>query len=135
MVYYPWSVTARYLDRISPHNLGQEVEATAQSFAAWDANSLVWRFAACRSFDVAAPFSGDLGAALAPVTMPVLLLPIAGDRLYGLSGARQLRDGLARASYIEIPSDLGHHAVDSPPDTEAAAQIERLVRDFLAPGK
>lgn len=135
MLYYPWSVTASYLDRISPHALGQELEAAAQSFAAWDANSLVWRLSACRGFDVTGPFYGDLAAALTPVTMPVLLLPIASDRLYGPSVARRLRDGLARASYAEIPSDLGHRAVDLPPDTAAAAQIERLVRDFIAPPK
>jgi len=132
MIYYPWAVTAEYLERISSHHLAKEVEATATEFADWDANALVLRYAACRAHDVSAPFAGDMNAALARVAAPVLLLPSASDRLIGLAGAQRLRAGLARATYAEIPSDLGHRAIVALPGTPTGDFIDRAIRNFLA---
>jgi homoserine O-acetyltransferase len=131
MIYYPWSVSAAYLDRIPAAQLAEESEAAAKNFAAWDANSLVLRYAACRGYDVAAGFTGDLNAALARVTMPVLLMPSTADRLIGLSGARQMRVALPRVSYSEIPGDLGHRAIAVPTGTPEGDFIERAIRAFL----
>jgi homoserine O-acetyltransferase len=131
MTYYPWAVTAGHLNRISTRDLARESEATARAFAQWDANALVLRFAACRGHDVSAPFAGDISAALARVTMPTLLLASASDRLIGIAGARHLRAGLSRATYIEISSDLGFRATTAPPGTPEAATIERAIRTFL----
>lgn len=131
MTYYPWSVTADHLDEISPAELAHESEATAKAFAAWDANSLMMRLAACRSHDVAASFGGDLDAALARATMPVLLMPSVGDRLIGLAGARHLRAGLPRATYAEIPGELGHRAVSAPAGSTESDFIARAIRGFL----
>jgi homoserine O-acetyltransferase len=132
MLYYPWAVSAPYLERISARRLGEELTATAQSFAAWDANSLVFRYAACREHDVSAPFAGDLSAALAQIGAPVLILASTSDRLLGIDGARRIRDGVLRATYVEIPSDIGHRAASPTSGTEEAAVIDRAVRDFLA---
>jgi homoserine O-acetyltransferase len=131
MTYYPWSVSAAYLDQISSTQLAQESEAAARSFAAWDANSLVLRFAACRGHDVAAPFDGDLDAALAHATMPVLLLPSASDRLIGAAEGQRLRTALSRASYVEIPGDLGHRAIAAAPGSPEARFVEQALRSFL----
>ncbi len=46
MLYYPWVVSAAYLDRLPPKRLAKEVEEGARSFGNWDANSLVLRYAA-----------------------------------------------------------------------------------------
>jgi homoserine O-acetyltransferase len=134
MVFYPWAVSARHLDRLSPHALAQEVEAEAQSFAAWDANALVWRHAACRGFDIAQPFDGNTEAALVRGTMPVLLLASPDDRLIGADGARRLRDAVPGATYVEIASELGHRALAPPPESAEAGLIDRAVRAFLATG-
>jgi len=131
MTYFPWSVSAAYLDRISAAQLSQKSETIAKSFAAWDANSLVLRLAACREYDVAASFPGGLGAALARATMPVLLMPSASDRLIGPVNARRLRDALPHATYAEIPGDLGHRAIAPPSETPEAEFVERSIRDFL----
>lgn len=131
MIYFPWSVSAGYLDAIAPATLAQETEETERSFAAWDANALVLRLAACRGYDVTAPFAGDLDAALARATMPVLLVPSVSDRLTGLAGARRLRAALPRASYVEISSEFGHRAIAAPPGTPEADFIERTIRGFL----
>jgi len=135
MIYFPWAVSADYLNQISPRQLAKESEATAKSFADWDANSLVLRYAACRGHDVAAPFADDMNAALARATMPVLLLPSASDRLIGSAGARRLRAGLPHATYAEIPSELGHRAIVAPPGTREGDFIAHAIRAFLAEPK
>jgi homoserine O-acetyltransferase/O-succinyltransferase len=135
IVYFPWAVSAAYLDRMAPDAIAQESEAVAKSFAQWDANSLVLRFGACRGHDIAAPFDGDLDAALARATMPVLLLASASDRLVGLSGVRRMRIALARASSADIPTELGHSAIASLPGTAEGDFIDRTIRGFLAAPK
>jgi homoserine O-acetyltransferase len=132
MFYYPWVVSAAYIDHLSAKQLAQEQEETARSFAKWDANSLILRYAASRAHDVSVPFGGDMSAALAQITAPTLILPSASDRLLGLDGARRIRDGIGQASYAEIPSDLGHRAVRAAPETPEGEFIGRQIRSFLA---
>ncbi len=132
IVYYPWDVSAAYLERVSGKRLGEEMEATAKSFAAWDANSLVFRYAACREHDVAAPYGGDLGTALKQIRAPVLILSSASDRLLGLNGTRRIRDGVKHATYVEIPSDMGHRGLGEDAEPAEAAIIARDIRNFLS---
>ena len=132
MLYYPWTVSAPYLDRLPAAQLAREIENSARAFANWDANSLVFRYAASRAHDVSGPFGGDLSAALAQVTAPTLVLPSASDRLLGVDGARQIRDGVKQASYAEITSDLGHRAARPAPGTPESEFIDRQIRALLA---
>ena len=131
MLFYPWVVSAAYLDRISSHDLAAGLEDMARAFADWDANALVLRYAAYRAHDVSVPFDGDMITALARVTAPTLVLASASDRLVGIEGARRIADGLKHARYAEIPSDLGHRAVRAPPGTSEADFIDRQIRGFL----
>jgi homoserine O-acetyltransferase len=132
MLYYPWVVSAAYLDRIPAPQLAKELERSARSYGNWDANSLVFRYAASRAHDVAAPFGGDMTTALSQVSAPALILPSASDRLLGLDGARRIRDGVKHASYAEIPSDLGHTAGHAAPETPEGQFIDQQIRAFLA---
>jgi len=132
MVYYPWVVSAPYLDRLPAKQLAKEIEESARAFGNWDANSLILRYGASRAHDVSAPFRSDMSAALAQITAPTLLLPSASDRLLGLDGARRIRDGVKQASYAEIPSDLGHRAARRAPGTPEGEFIDRQIRAFLA---
>jgi len=132
MLYYPWVVSAGYLDRIPTAQVAKELEESARSYAGWDANSLVFRYAASRAHDVASPFGGDMAAALSQIAAPTLILPSATDRLLGLDGARRIRDGVKHASYAEIPSDLGHRAGEAAPDTSEGRFTDQQIRAFLA---
>jgi homoserine O-acetyltransferase len=131
-IYFPWSVSAAYLDRLKPDRLAEESGGAANAFAQWDANALVLRYAACRGHDVAAPFAGDLAAALGRAVVPVLLLPSASDRLIGLDGAQLLRAMLPHATYAEIPTELGYNAIARPSGTPEGDFIDRAIRSFLA---
>ena len=132
MLLYPWLVSAAYLDRTSGNDIAKELDDTAGAFGAWDANSLVLRFAAYRAHDVAAPYEDDMRAALAKITAPTLLLTSGSDRLVGVDGARRIRDGIRNPVYAEIPSDLGHRAVRALPGTPEGDFIDRQVGGFLA---
>jgi homoserine O-acetyltransferase len=132
MVHYPWVVSSAYLDRLPPSRLARELEESARTYGSWDANSLVLRYAANRAHDVAAPFAGDLTKALSQVTAPALILPSASDRLLGLDGARRIRDGVRHATYVEIPTDLGHRAGRAAPGTPEGDFIDLQIRTFLA---
>jgi homoserine O-acetyltransferase/O-succinyltransferase len=131
LVYFPWALSTAYLDGLAPEAVAQEAEATARSFAQWDANGLVLRLAACRGHDVGTPFDSNLDLALARITMPVLLLPSASDRLIGPADAQRLRTSLAHATFAEISSDLGHNAIAGPPGTAEGEFIDRAIRGFL----
>ena len=132
MLFYPWAVSTEYLERISPRQRAQDLDASARAFSDWDANALVLRFAAYRAHDVAVPYDGDMKAALARVVVPTLLLPSASDRLVGAEGAQRIRDGIPYPTYAEIPGDLGHRAVRAPPGTPAGDFIAQRIRSFLA---
>jgi len=132
MAHYPWSVSAPYLDRLPAKRLAKELEENARSFANWDANSLVLRYAASRAHDIPVPFGGDMTMALSQITAPTLVLPSVSDRLFGLDAARRIRDGVKQAAYVEIPSDLGHRAARAGPGTPERDFIERQIRAFLA---
>src|SRR5260370_8045547 len=55
MLYYPWVVSAPYLDRLPAKRLAKELEESARSFANLDANSLVLRSAAPRTHHASLP--------------------------------------------------------------------------------
>jgi homoserine O-acetyltransferase len=131
-VYYPWVVSAPYLDRLPAKRLAKELEENARFFGNWDANALVLRYAASRAHDISAPFGGNMPMALSQITAPTLVLPSDSDRLFGLDGARRIRDGIKQATYAEIPTDLGHRAARPAPGTPEGDFIDRQVRAFLA---
>ena len=130
-IYYPWSVTRPYLERIVEDALAEESEASAKAFASWDANALVLRYAACREYDAIGGRGTEPPAALAPAAMPVLLIASAGDRLIDPHDARRLAAALPQARYVEIPGDLGHRAIAAPPGTPAGEAIGGAIAEFL----
>ena len=131
MIYYPWSVSAAHLNQVGSTAIARESEEEAKRFAAWDANALILRYAACRGHDVAAPFDGNMTVALAYAAMPVLLIDSAGDRLIDPTNIQRLRATLPHASSAEIPGDLGHRAIDAPPGTPEGDFIDRTIHGFL----
>ena len=132
MLFYPWLVSAGYLDRIAPTELAKQVEDNARAFAEWDANALVLRYAAYRGHDVSAPYDENMTAALKQVVAPTLVIASASDRLVGIEGARRIADAVKHSHYAEIPTDLGHRAMRAPPGSAEFNFIDRQIRQFLA---
>ncbi|MBV9827883.1 MAG: alpha/beta fold hydrolase [Alphaproteobacteria bacterium] len=132
MLFYPWVVSGAYIDRIGSEAAAREIETSAATYAAWDANALMLRMAAYHAHDVSAPFEGDMTAALARVKAPTLILTCSSDRLVGLGGATRIIAGVPRATYEEIASDLGHRALRATPGTTEGDKIADFIGRFLA---
>jgi homoserine O-acetyltransferase len=129
--YLPWTVSDLYLAQQDPALLEQEVEASGNWFAQWDAWDIIRRYEASTRHDIAIPYGGDTSAALARVQAEVLVLPCRQDRLLGVEGGRQIAAGIARATCAEIDSSKGHLAwravPGSPQTTFATAQVRRFL--------
>src|SRR5260370_26691198 len=108
MLFYPWVVSAAYLDRISSHDLAAGLEDMARAFSEWDANALVFRYAAYRGHDVSAPFDAAMLTALGRITAPTGGLASASDRLLGTEGGPRIPAGLDHSLCPATASLLGH---------------------------
>lgn len=128
--YYAWTVTDEYIEA-----RGEDVEAesiaTGERFGQWDAWSLIRRYQASSSHDVAYPFGGDLREALSRVKARLLVLPCTQDRLLGIETARQIAAGVRGARCEEIDSQRGHMAWRAVPGSAETAFVTRHIRGFL----
>lgn len=105
--YFRWLYTDAYMQIVG--------EAAADTLGRkwadnWDAKSLVYRYDAAKTFDIARYYR-DTGSALRRVKADVLLMRSTSDRLLTYQGtADDLLRGLPRAKVRDIPSELGHMA-------------------------
>ena len=129
--YFAWTVTDPYLSQSEPDKLRQEVEVSGDRFAAWDPASIVRRYEASSTHDLAKPFAGDLQEALRRVTARTLVVACAQDRLLGVEGAKEIARGIAQADYREVDSTLGHSTWRPHPGAPHTQTVTRYVRDFL----
>ncbi len=132
MLYYPWVVSASYLDRLPAKTLAKEVDEAPAPLAIGTPTR--W---SCAMPPAARTTSRRLSAATWPQRSRrsprrLSILPSATDRLLGIDGARRIRDGVKSATYAEIPTDLGHRAARPAPGTPETDFIDRQIRAFLA---
>lgn len=127
--YFAWTVSDPYLSQSDPDQLRREADVSGDWFAAWDPASIVRRYEASSTHDVAAPFAGDLREALRRVTARTLVIACGQDRLLGTDGAKDIASGIARADYREVASTLGHSAWRPRPGAPHTESITRSVRD------
>jgi len=130
--FYPWALTDEYLENVEPDVLSEEIEAAGRRFADFDAWNLIRRYGCSSRHDVAAPFGGDMAAALAKVQARVLVLPCKQDRLLGLRSAQQIAQGVKRSEYAEIDSFKGHLAWRPVAGSAETIAMTRHVRSFLS---
>ncbi|HEY0425154.1 MAG TPA: alpha/beta fold hydrolase [Rhodopila sp.] len=134
LIYFPWTSSDEYLASMNEDAYEAGKKAAGDAWVKnWDANSMLWRYAASRNFDASKPFGGDMMKALAQVKAPVLLLPSATDRTIPGYLTRELYRGLrGNVTYAEIPSVRGHSAGGQPPGTAEYAYVSDKIRGFLA---
>jgi homoserine O-acetyltransferase len=128
--YHAWAVTDAYIESRGAA-FEDEARATGDRYATMGAWDVIRRYQCSSAHDVAAPFGGDLKAALARVTARVLLLPCVQDRLLGIEHARVLAAGLPHVQNAEIDSPLGHMAWRPQPGSAETDFLIRTVRTFL----
>ncbi len=130
--YYPWTVTDSFIEGLSAEALERELEASGERFTGWDAWSLIRRYRASSSHDVAMPFGGDVGRALANVRARTLVMPSSTDRLLGLDSAREIAQHVRQARYVEIASPCGHFGWRPLAGAPEAARIAAELAAFLS---
>jgi len=134
-LYFPWTVADTWLESLSPEMLELEIATTVHRAKAWDAWDLIRRYEASAAHDVAAPFGGDLAAALGKVRAPTLVMPSSTDRLLGVASSRAIARHVTHSEYAEISSERGHlgwRAIEGTPET---VFINQRIKAFLAAGE
>lgn len=132
--YYPWLYSDAYMEKAPP---GKAEELGRKWASAWDAKSLVYRYDASKTFDIAR-YWGSTEGALSRVTAKVLLLRSQSDRLLGYEGdADPLVRGLSHVTINDIASDVGHMAccqgVGSAENKFIRASIIAFLQDVARP--
>jgi len=131
-LYFPWTVSDTYLERVAPEDIAREVSASFERSGVWNVWDYLKRYQASASHDVAQPFGGDLAAALARVSAPTLVMPTSSDRLLSVSSARDIARHVRHAKLVVIETDRGHlgwRAVDGARESrEIAAAVQQFLR-------
>ena len=107
-IYFPWTVTDSYLERMPPELIEREIQVAIERSAQWHPWDYLLRYQASASHDVARPFDGDLARALQQVRARTLILPTSSERLLGTQSGAQLKRHIAAARLVEVPTDRGH---------------------------
>lgn len=134
MIFFPWLWSDEWLGQLKTDEEYQKaLVAFGNGWAAnWDATNWMYRYLASRGHNVAKPFGGDMGQALARVQARALVMPSVSDRLIPPSYARILYRGVKNATYVEIPSIAGHLGCCPSSDKSAEyAFITARVKEFL----
>ncbi len=101
LIYFPWLVSDEYLGTLDDAAFEAGEKAAGDFWVKdWDANSMLWRYFASRSFDASVPFGGDMMRALGKIKASVLLLPSMTDRTIPGYLTRELYRGLRGKAFV-----------------------------------
>lgn len=107
-MYFPWTVSDSYLERMPLALIEQEIQTAIARSASWHPWDYLRRYQASASHDVAQPFGGDLGRALGQVRARTLIMPTSSERLLGADSAQQLEQRIEGARLVSVQTDRGH---------------------------
>lgn len=133
-LYFPWLYSDAYLETLkTPETYQKALWAFGDAWAStWDTNAIILRYKASREHDASIPYGGSMNAALARITVPVLMLVSLTDRTIPSYLSRELYAGLRDVRWAEIPTIRGHLGGAAPlPDSPEYSFITAQVRPFL----
>lgn len=107
-MYFPWTVTDAYLERMPAELIEREITSAIERSAQWHPWDFILRYQASASHDVAQPFGGDLAHALAQVRARTLIMPTTSERLLGAASGAELQAHIAGSRLVSVPTDRGH---------------------------
>lgn len=135
-LYFPWTVTDSYLERMPLQLLEREIQAAIERSSQWHPWDFLRRYEASASHDVAVPFGGDLARALREVRARTLIMPTSSERLLGADSAAQLHRHIEHSRLIEVQTDRGHlgwRATEGACETATFSQeISRYLQETTA---
>ena len=130
-IYFPWTVSDSYLERVPLPLIEWEIQAAIQRSAQWHPWDYLRRYQASTSHDVGLPFGNDLAAALRRVSASTLVMPTSSERLLGGASGAELQRHIAGARLVEVPTDRGHLGWRASEGTRETGIFNREIRAFL----
>lgn len=100
----------------------------------WPAIDWMYRYRAAQSHDIAAPFDGDLDAALAAIEARTLIVHMSSERLFPDHHAARMDEGIADSTLVVLETDRGHMGCCQPEGSPEYRQLTAMVTDFLEAG-
>lgn len=136
LIYVPWVFSDAFLETMKTPEQYKAISNTfSKPYAAWDANSLIYRYRL--DHDVSKPFGGDQKLALSQVKAKVLVVASSTDRTLAPFLAREIAEGAKGSIYLEMQSTLGHAALfsanEKSPEYLFLTEKTRAFIDSLAP--
>lgn len=132
-MYFPWTVTDSYLERVPPELVEREIQAAIDRSAQWHPWDYLKRYQASASHDVAQPFGSDLARALGQVRARTLIMPASSERLLGADSGDQLHRHIAGSRLVPVQTERGHlgwRAIEGAQESQVFAQeISRFLKE------
>ncbi|HET6520460.1 MAG TPA: alpha/beta fold hydrolase [Geminicoccaceae bacterium] len=92
----------------------------------------MYRYRAARSHDIAAPFDGDMDAALGAIEARTLIVHVSTDRPFPERHARRMDEGIADSVLRVVESDRGHMGCcRSDPSWAEYQRVSAAITEFL----
>lgn len=132
-MYFPWTVTDAYLERMPAELIEREIASAIERSAQWHPWDFLLRYQASASHDVALPFGGDLARALGQVRAHTLIMPTTSERLLGAGSGAELHAHIAGSRLVCVPTDRGHlgwRAIEGAQESQLfAEEISRFLKE------
>jgi len=134
-VYFSWSVTDAYLERVPRHLIDQEIAVVLKRLALWNFWDYHKRYQASASHDVSQPFKGKMDKALQQVNARSLIVTASSDRLLGTESAGLMHRYISNSQLVTIETDRGHLGWRAVRGAKATDAINQAIRHFYQSGE
>jgi homoserine O-acetyltransferase/O-succinyltransferase len=132
MVFTPWLYSDEIMNRLDEDEFAWLFHSMGRGWAeSWQDVDWMYRYRAARSHDVAAPFDGDLDAALATVEARTLIVHMSSERLFPDRHARLMDEGIADSRLAVLETDRGHMGCCQPEGIAEHRELSALIAEFL----
>lgn len=127
----PTCLDALCADGTDPISLLDSLAVAARA-AKFDANDWIYQTRAYDAHDVGTTpgIAGGTEGALGSITVPTLVMGPSLDLLNPATDQRRVAEGIARAEYVEMPSNRGHMAA-APGDANDVTLMNEKIAAFL----
>lgn len=133
MVFTPWLYSDEIMNRLDEDEFEWLFRSMGQGWAeSWEAVDWMYRYRAAQSHDVAAPFDGDLDAALATIEARTLIVHMSSERLFPDRHAGLMDDGIADSWLVVLETDRGHMGCCQPEGLAEHTELSAMISEFLA---
>jgi homoserine O-acetyltransferase/O-succinyltransferase len=132
LVFTPWLYSDAIMNRLDPDEFEWLFRSMGRGWAeSWQAVDWMYRYRAAQSHDIAAPFEGDLEAALATIEARTLIVHMSSERLFPERHAQAMDEGIADSTLVVLETDRGHMGCCQPEGIVEHQELSAMIAEFL----